>query len=139
MNNDFRFKNQKLFSNILFSSGLLIFAFLWVKLVGCPLRRIFGIPCAGCGMTRAVIALFHGDFSLAWHYHPLVYSLPIVFSAIAFQNKMSKKALVVFWSLMFVLFTAVYFFRLFGNSEIVEIDFANSAVYSLFDKLFQEV
>lgn len=85
-------------------------------------------------MTRAVIALFHGNFSLAWHYHPLVYSLPIVFSAIAFQNKMSKKAIAVFWSVMFALFTVVYLFRLFGNSDVIYIDFANSAVYSLFDK-----
>lgn len=134
MNNEFRLKNQKLFSNILFFFGLLIFAFLWVKHIGCPLRRIFGVPCAGCGMTRAVIALFHGNFSLAWHYHPLVYLLPIVFSAIVFQNKMSKKAIAVFWSVMFTLFTVVYLFRLFGNSDVIYIDFANSAVYSLFDK-----
>ena len=137
MNKSFRFKDYRRRSDILFFLGLAVFATIWIKFIGCPLRRLFGIPCAGCGMTRAVVALLHGNFHLAWHYHPLVYSLPIVFSAIIFQAKMSKKALAAFWSITFIIFTAVYLFRLFGNSEIIEIDFANSAVYSLFDKLLR--
>lgn len=137
MNKKFRLKNHDLVSDILFFLILAVFAIIWIMFIGCPLRRVFGIPCAGCGMTRAVLALLHGDFNLAWHYHPLVYSLPVVFSAIIFQTKMSKKSLWFFWSIILIIFTAVYLFRLFGNSEIVKIDFANSAVYSLFDKLLR--
>ncbi|MBI4566596.1 MAG: DUF2752 domain-containing protein [Planctomycetes bacterium] len=28
-----------------------------------------GLACPGCGMTRAVAALGHGDFAAAWKYH----------------------------------------------------------------------
>lgn len=36
----------------------------------CPLRRM-GIPCWGCGMTRAVAAAARGDFGRAWRYNKL--------------------------------------------------------------------
>jgi hypothetical protein len=38
----------------------------------CPLAGSFGIPCPGCGLTRATLALFHGDLRGALHIHPLV-------------------------------------------------------------------
>jgi hypothetical protein len=28
----------------------------------CPVRETLGIPCPGCGLSRAMIALFHGDW-----------------------------------------------------------------------------
>lgn len=38
----------------------------------CPLAGSFGIPCPGCGLTRATLALLHGDVRGALHLHPLV-------------------------------------------------------------------
>lgn len=32
----------------------------------CLWRAIFGVPCPGCGMTRALVALARGDFQAAW-------------------------------------------------------------------------
>ena len=37
----------------------------------CPLRRITGVWCPTCGMTRAVGWLVHGDLHQSWRYHPL--------------------------------------------------------------------
>jgi hypothetical protein len=36
----------------------------------CGLRRLTGIPCPGCGMTRAFTALARGDWAAAWALHP---------------------------------------------------------------------
>lgn len=45
----------------------------------CPIRALTGVPCPGCGMVRAVIALGSGDPAEAWRMHPLVFLVvPIV-------------------------------------------------------------
>lgn len=36
----------------------------------CSFRRMTGMDCAGCGMTRCFIALGHGDFPRAWNFNP---------------------------------------------------------------------
>ena len=37
----------------------------------CTFRRIFGMDCPGCGLTRAFVAMAHGRLAAAWHYHPV--------------------------------------------------------------------
>jgi hypothetical protein len=47
----------------------------------CPMAGSFGIPCPGCGLTRATLALLDGDVRGALHLHPLVLLLtPLVIS-----------------------------------------------------------
>ena len=38
----------------------------------CLIRHVFGRPCPGCGMTRAISCVFHGNFMRAWQYNKLV-------------------------------------------------------------------
>ncbi len=37
----------------------------------CPAALFFGVPCPGCGLTRATVAMLHGELGTALHYHPL--------------------------------------------------------------------
>jgi hypothetical protein len=46
----------------------------------CPLDALFGQPCPGCGLTRAVGLLFSGDWRSALMIHPLA---PIAATAMA--------------------------------------------------------
>ena len=43
----------------------------------CYWKRMFGVECLGCGLTRSVCYTMHGDFAHAWERHIL--GTPIVF------------------------------------------------------------
>jgi hypothetical protein len=37
----------------------------------CMFKRLFSLPCPGCGLTRSVSSVLHGDLLRSWSYHPL--------------------------------------------------------------------
>lgn len=37
----------------------------------CPSATMTGIPCPGCGLTRATLSALQGNFAEAFHFHPL--------------------------------------------------------------------
>ncbi|WP_308588142.1 DUF2752 domain-containing protein [Merdimmobilis hominis] len=41
----------------------------------CTIRRLTGVPCPGCGMTRAALCLLRLDFAGAWRLQPMIYLL----------------------------------------------------------------
>jgi hypothetical protein len=41
--------------------------------VVCPFRLVTGLPCPGCGLTRAWVYIAHGDFGAALHANPFGY------------------------------------------------------------------
>lgn len=36
----------------------------------CWFKRLTGMDCPGCGLTRSVVCLVHGNFLDAWHFNP---------------------------------------------------------------------
>ena len=64
----------------------------------CIFYNITGVPCPGCGMTRAFVHLFQGHIAEAFRYHPLfpfVIFIPFIFK--------SKKSLYPYLALALVL------------------------------------
>ena len=45
------------------------------KTVLCPFKALTGLPCPGCGITHAFLALGRLDFAGAWAANPLVFPL----------------------------------------------------------------
>ena len=43
----------------------------------CPSVVLTGLPCPGCGLTRAAFAVLRGDFLRAWELHPFIFVIGI--------------------------------------------------------------
>ncbi len=78
---------------LLLHVGVLIAAILYLRIItvsgiGCPIRYVTGIPCPGCGMSRAAFALLRLDFAEAFVAHPMVFVIfPYLFYAIHFNTR----------------------------------------------------
>ncbi len=55
-------------------AAILVFGGIMQAVFGsiCPMRAITGLPCPGCGMTRAAISLIRGRWDLVLQYNVLV-------------------------------------------------------------------
>lgn len=64
----------KLFLLLLCGGALL----LWTALdLGCPFRHLTGVPCPGCGMSRAWLAVLAGNLGATFRYHPMFWAVPV--------------------------------------------------------------
>ena len=61
---------------------ILIIGLIWVydlTGIGCPFRRITGVPCPSCGMTRATLSLLRLDFNAYFAYNPAAVPVIVAF------------------------------------------------------------
>ncbi len=87
--------------------------------IGCPIKFITGISCAGCGMTRAYLALLRLNFSEAFHYHPLFWLPPIFLAILYNKNKIKPQIYKIFIFTIVVMFCIVYAYRLISKDNTV--------------------
>lgn len=80
--------------------------------IECPFKRFFGIPCAGCGMTRAIKSALKFDFTSAFYYHPLFPTVPIILFVLIFADKFKPKFHIIFWALTAIIYLLVYLIRI---------------------------
>lgn len=95
----------------------------------CVLRTTTGLPCPGCGLTRATIALFHLDAVMAFYFNPMVF-LVWPFSVIVIVLLLLKKTTIKKCTPFFIAFGvcmclvyAVRMFLYFPGIEPMTYDF----------------
>ncbi len=57
----------------------------------CPLKALFGIPCAGCGLTRAMLCAAKLDFLNAFRYHPLFGVVGVELLYLVFRKRLIRQ------------------------------------------------
>ncbi|MBO4897617.1 MAG: DUF2752 domain-containing protein [Clostridia bacterium] len=75
---------------IFFGTVLILGAVLYKSGIGCIWRYFFGVPCPGCGITRAYISAFKGDFKAAFGYNYMFISIPLVILYILYDGRLFK-------------------------------------------------
>lgn len=104
--------------------------------VTCPIKYITGISCAGCGMSRAWIALLHFNIHEAFMYHPLFFLPPVVVIVMLLKSKINIKFYKIFMFTMAGAFVIVYFYRMFiGTGDIVVFEPQNNILFRIIRKL----
>ena len=68
----------------------IVYLVMWKTGITCVFLHFLGVPCPGCGMTRALLALLRLDFVSALQYNPLIFCMPYVFAYIFLDFKNRK-------------------------------------------------
>ena len=99
--------------------GLGAFFLLAWRVTGtsCTFQSTIGLPCPGCGLTRALLASLHGRFQEAFSLHPLFWLAPLVILAVLIllavaPDRLSDPKLNRFWLGLAILFMVVYLVRM---------------------------
>lgn len=104
--------------------------------VTCPIKYITGISCAGCGMSRAWIALLHFNIHEAFMYHPLFFLPPVVVIFMLLKSKINIKFYKISMFTMAGAFVIVYLYRMFiGTGDIVVFEPQNNILFRIIRKL----
>ncbi len=85
--------------------------------IGCPIKFVTGISCAGCGMTRAWISVLRGDLREAWNYHPLFWTIPPAAAVWCIRQRLNKKMLNISLFIFAAIFVIVYVYRLLDPAD----------------------
>ena len=80
-------KNSLLLTTF-YTAVLLVF---WYFEIPCLFKEFLGISCPGCGMSRAVMSVLRLNFDAAFSYHPMVFSLPILYLYFLFGGKVFNR------------------------------------------------
>ena len=85
----------KMFLMLLVLAGIYIRlsgqAFETVHFLPCVFKGVTSISCPGCGMTRACLAIFQGELSTAWRYHPFSFLLIGLAILLVFQPEYAQE------------------------------------------------
>ncbi|MCW5515880.1 DUF2752 domain-containing protein [Muriicola sp. Z0-33] len=67
-------------------------------LLPCMSKQLLGMDCPGCGLQRAVVFLFQGEFLAAFKMYPAIYSILLLFGFLSldflFKIKYANKIII---------------------------------------------
>jgi len=79
----------------LFTCALLALclALYWALQLPCPMLRFAGIPCPGCGMSRAYLRLLRLDVRGAFEMHSMFWAIPLLLAYYLFDGRLFRNRL----------------------------------------------
>ena len=124
-------------------AAAVLYAFVMNVLLGgtCPVKLLTGIPCPGCGMTRALFYLFAGNWALSFQMHPLAavwVAFGLYLAVMRYWYKKKPKGMLLILILLCAVMFGVYLYRMltiFPNQEPMTYGNANGILRSIITQI----
>ena len=87
--------------------------------LGCPIKALTGVSCAGCGMTRAWLAALSGNLGAAFAFHPLFWVVPPAVLVFLLRRRLPRRLVTALGWAVCIAFVAVYAVRLADPGDAV--------------------
>lgn len=110
---------------------LIIFAAYFLDF-GCIFKKLTGLSCPGCGMTRAWLSFLKGDIKMALYYHPLFWMVAVLPFMAFLRKRISDKLVNILLISCIVMLMGCYLIRLFSGSDIVSFNSDESLIIKAF-------
>lgn len=124
----FFLKNKK--KAFLFVIAFLVLALAY-SIFGCPIKRFTGIPCFGCGMTRAWICVLTLRFKEAFSFHPL-WPIPLIVLILFLKDQKNPfRQHKQIMNLFIILFIVTYIIRIIMHDPIVQWNLDEGLIYQI--------
>ena len=81
---------------------ILILSVFYLLDIPCLFKQFFSIECPGCGMSRALLAVIRLDFAAAFAYHPMFWSVPVLYLYLLFNGKLFNKKIIDYTVLILI-------------------------------------
>jgi hypothetical protein len=82
----------------------------------CLSKKMFGIDCFGCGIQRAVVLLFQGEFEAAFYMYPAIYTMLLFFLFIGInfidKSRNYHKIIMTLGVITAIMMVTSYFYKL---------------------------
>ncbi len=82
----------------------------------CLSKKLFGIDCFGCGIQRAVVLLFKGEFEAAFYMYPAIYTMLLFFLFIGInfidKSRNYHKIIMTLGVITAIMMVTSYFYKL---------------------------
>lgn len=82
----------------------------------CLSKKLFGIDCFGCGIQRAVVLLFQGEFEAAFFMYPAIYTMLLFFLFIGInfidKSRNYHKIIMTLGVITAIMMVTSYFYKL---------------------------
>lgn len=88
-------------------------------LIPCVNKKIFGIECLGCGMQRAAVLFFKGNWEAAFYMYPAIYTIMLLLLVvlinffISFPHARKIKLVLIYLNVLIIV--ASYFLKLYNS------------------------
>ena len=112
----------------------ILIAIFYILDIGCIFKKLSGLSCPGCGMTRAWLSFLKGDIGKAFYYHPLFWMMIVIPAITLIRKRISDSLFKGILICCIVLLMVCYLIRLFGGSDIVSFNPYNSLIMTTLKK-----